>query len=91
MHPVKFRRLEYGWPGSSYVDAGGAVFLPPNSITGIEHTNTRAYIGPVEESKMAALNSDCAAGKRMCASALPAPADCNRNTKRENSIRDLGR
>lgn len=34
-----------------------------------------AYNGPVDESKMAARKSDCLAGKRICASALPAPAD----------------
>ena len=37
-----------------------------------------AYNGPVEESNMAALNSDCLAGNNTCDSALPAPADWTR-------------
>lgn len=35
-----------------------------------------AYNGPVEESNIAARKDGFEGGKRTCASALPAPADC---------------
>lgn len=76
-HPVAFKRVSNGSPGSSYVEGGGELLL---ETIFFEHYLLRVNVfrthnGPVGESMIAARKSGRDAGNRIWASTLPAPAD----------------